>query len=181
MIASIGMPASIIVPTNALFTAVSAGDSTCSTAEVEHRFLPRGQLDRALPQATDRLRDPEHALVRATGDVAVHADRGDEPDALLVAAPDLRAEHARRDHAEVAVDREAVERERVAARDDRAPVGPAAERERRDHVVGNEDAHDRRVVRGFELGDLETVVDGLARPFRPGARTPSGARRCRAG
>ena len=86
----------------------------------------RRELDRALSQPADRLRHRERAIPRRAGDVAMHADGGDEPDAFLVAASHLGPEHARRDHPDVARRVEAVEGERVAARDDReAVVGPA--------------------------------------------------------
>ena len=161
-IASIGMPCSSIVRTNALFTAVERGREHLLDAEVEDRLLHRRQLDRALPQPTDGPGDREHALLRAPGDVAVHADRGDEPDALLVAEAHFGAEHARRHHAGVARRLEPIERERVAARDDHARARrSAAIGSERDDVVGHEDADDVGVARGFDVVGLEAVGLGL--------------------
>ena len=129
--------------------------------EVEDRLLARRQLDRALAQPTDRLRDRERARLRAARRVAVDADRGDEPDALLVAGAHLGSEHARRDHPDVAVGVEAVERERVPAREDREALRRALELEERDHVVGHEHADHVGVVRVGDLARLEAVVGRL--------------------
>ena len=132
--------------------------------EVEHRLLSGSELDRALAQTADRLRDCERAGERVPGDVAVHTDRGDEARAFLVATTHLGPEHARRDHADVAVGREAIEGEGVPARDDRARVGARAQRERRYDVVGNEDADHVGIARVSQLGRREPLGLGqLAR------------------
>ena len=161
MIASSGMPCSSITCTNVPLHLGERGGERLLHREVEHRLLHRGQLDRALAQAADRLGHGERARLGPAGDVAVDADGGDEPDALLVAAADLGPEHARRDHPDVAGRVEAVERERVPARHDGEPVVGPGDRQRRDHVVGDQDADDVGVARVLERGRGEPVGRGL--------------------
>ena len=106
-------------------------------------------------------RHGQHASLGVPGDVAVHADRGDEPGALLVAAAHLGPQHPRRHHANVARELEAVERERVAAGDDHEGVVARRDRQRGDHVVGDEHAQHVGVVGGVEVERGEAV--GLGR------------------
>ena len=128
--------------------------------QVEDGFLLGGQLDRALAQTAERLREREGSGPRASRRVLVDADPGDVADALLVAAADLRAEHARRDHADVAFGLEAVEGERVTAGDDREGPRARLEGERRDRVVGDEHAHDVGVTGAVQVDGLEAVLVG---------------------
>ena len=168
MIASIGMPCSSIVVTNALLTAVSAGESTCSTARSSSASCRAVISIAPWRRPPIALRDTQHPIARATSDVAVHTDRGDEADTLLEAAAHLGTQHARRDHPEVAVDLEPVECERVPARHDRARVGSRTEREERNDVVGHEHAQQGGVVGRVEFGGLESVghrrIAGLVAP-----------------
>ena len=176
MMASNGMPCSVMTWTKAVLTWVSAGDSTCSTARSSTASCV-GVISiapcRSPPMASAM---PSIRSLGATGAVLVDADGGDEAGALLEADPHVGPEHARRHHHDVAVGSEAVVGQRVAAGDDRAGVGARDQSERRDRVVGDEHAQHVEVGGRGDRGGLEAVgpgpVGGLVGPHAHGDVEP---------